>query len=44
MIPVQIVSEDQILPAYSRLIHYAIYRYYPYRQGVEYVDAIEDGE
>ncbi|CUH95903.1 hypothetical protein P22_1989 [Propionispora sp. 2/2-37] len=43
MIAVQMVDENQILQAYEKLVHYAIHKFYPYRNGVEYEDLFQIG-
>lgn len=43
MLPGQIVNEDQVIQDYTKLIHYAIQKFYPYRQGIEYEDLFQIG-
>lgn len=40
---VSLISEDEIIPVYNKLIHYAIHKYYPYRYDVEYEDLFQIG-
>lgn len=37
------IGENQIIPFYGNLIHYAIRKYYPYRYDVEYEDLFQIG-
>ena len=37
------IGENQIIPFYGNLIHYAIHKYYPYRYDVEYEDLFQIG-
>lgn len=38
-----ICGEEQLIRDYSKLIHYAIHKYYPYRYGLEYDDLFQIG-